>query len=122
MNRCPDKTQWVLYAADELPTRERRALQDHLDTCEACRRELEAVARGLSALDALGTAPAVRPAALETLRRRLAVAAAHKATRPGILARLYRARWVAAAAIIVVAALVYSFFPPSTPPKPRKPS
>ncbi|MBE3070984.1 MAG: zf-HC2 domain-containing protein [Acidobacteria bacterium] len=111
MNRCPDNTDWVLYAAGELDEPRRAALAAHLDGCDACRAEVAALARGLTALDALEREPAMRPEAFEALRRRLGVAAAHAAARPRARTILYRYRWVAAAAVLVAAAVVYSLLP-----------
>lgn len=116
MNRCPDRTQWVLFAAGETSPRCRRALQRHLESCQACRREVEAVERGLAALEALDREPAVRPQALDTLRKRLSVASARRVVRPGVLARIYPYRWAAAAAVIIAVALGYALVPPPSPP------
>ncbi|HUU09934.1 MAG TPA: zf-HC2 domain-containing protein [Phycisphaerae bacterium] len=113
MNRCPDRDQWVLYAAGEVSARRRRALAAHLETCPTCRTECRAVERGLEALTALPAAPAVRPEAIEMLRRRLSVAAAHRVSRPSVVGRVYRYRWVAAAAVLIAAALTYTLFPAS---------
>lgn len=118
MNRCPDRGQWVLYAAGEVSARRRRALAAHLETCPTCRSECRAVERGLEALGALEAAPAVRPEAVEMLRRRLSVAAAHRASRPGVVARVYRYRWVAAAAVLIAAALAYGLFPSTDSTRP----
>ena len=118
MNRCPDKTQWVPYATGEVPPRRRRALARHLATCQACRRELEDVARGLAALEALDRESPVRPQAIELLRKRLSVAAARMAARPGVLARIYPYRWAAAAAVIIAVALAYALVPSTTTPPP----
>ena len=47
----------ALYALDELTGNDRQELEDHLQTCAACRRELHAL-RG--DLGLLGLPPAVR--------------------------------------------------------------
>ena len=114
MNRCPDPREWVLYAADESPPRRRSALEIHLESCAACRRELAAVEQGLAAMKTLDPL-AVKPEVLASLRRRLAVAAAHKVARPTILVLVHRFRWAAAAAVLVAAALLWTFFPSSQP-------
>lgn len=114
MNRCPENTDWVLYAAGELDGPQHAALAAHLDGCDACRADVAALARGLTALDALEREPAMRPEALEALRRRLGVAAAH-AARPRARTIAYRYRWVAAAAVLVAVAAVYSLLPPTEP-------
>jgi anti-sigma factor RsiW len=116
MSRCPENTQWVLYAADELPPRTRRALEAHLARCEACRREAASVARGMTALAALDREPPVPAQAMETLRRRLRVAAAHKVAQPSILAVIRPYRWAAAAAIILLAAFAWMLVPPPVNP------
>jgi len=113
MNRCPDHTDWVLYAAGELDEPRRTALAAHLDGCDACRAEVAALARGLAALEALEREPAMRPEAFETFRRRLGVAAAH-AARPRARSIVYRYGWLAAAAVLVAAAVVYSLLPATT--------
>ena len=118
MNRCPDKTQWVLYATGEVPPRRHRSLARHLAGCRVCRCELEDVERGLAALETLDRESPVRPQAIELLRKRLSVAAARMGARPGVLARIYPYRWAAAAAVIVAVALAYALVPPSTPPPP----
>lgn len=118
MNRCPDNTEWVLYATGEVPLRRRRALASHLEGCQACRREVQAVERGLAALETLDREPPVRPQALEMLRKRLSVAAARKAARPGVLARIYPYRWAAAAAVIIAVALAYALVPSTDRPPP----
>jgi anti-sigma factor RsiW len=106
MNRCPDASVWVLYAADELADADRLDLQDHLEECEACRGELASVVRGLAALGRYTCRPALRPQAVEVLRRRLAEKPARQAARPRVLTLASRHRWAAAAAIIACAAAV----------------
>jgi predicted anti-sigma-YlaC factor YlaD len=96
MNTCPEKTVWVLYAADELPASERAALRSHLESCPACRAENAAVARGLAALESLDAGPQPRTLALAQLRQRLAAEPARTSRR--------RWAWVAAAAAVIVAA------------------
>ncbi len=118
MNRCPDNTEWVLYATGEVPLRRRRALASHLEGCQACRRQVQAIVRGLAALDTLDRQPPVRPQALEMLRKRLSVAAARKAAPPGVLARIYPYRWAAAAAVIIAVALAYALVPSTDRPPP----
>jgi len=103
MTRCPDSTDWVLYAADELPADRREDLDRHLSACETCRRELAEVRRGLAALDALEPAPPLRAEALASLRRRLA-AEAERRSAPR--RRHHPLRWVGAAAAAAAAAVV----------------
>lgn len=119
MTACPDNSQWVLYATGDLPAERRRALETHLAGCEACRREHGAIAAGWKVLGLLDPAPPVRPQAMESLRRRLAVAAAHKVARPTVLTLVYRYRWAAAAAVLVAAALVWGLLPSDAPPQHR---
>ncbi|HUU31198.1 MAG TPA: hypothetical protein VMY69_03765 [Phycisphaerae bacterium] len=115
MKRCPDKTEWVLYAAEEAPEGRRGDLEAHLEACEACRRDVSALRRGLRALTALARESPVRPEGLETLRRHLRVAAAHRAARPGAAAAVWRYRWVAAAAAIVLATTLWTLWPAGQP-------
>lgn len=119
MNRCPDPTEWVLYAAEELPTARVAILRAHLGTCAACRQALEAVSRGLAALDRLEGAAGLRPQTEETLRRRLAEAAARKASRPWIIAFVGRHRLAAAAALILWVTLAAAILAPSHQPSPK---
>jgi anti-sigma factor RsiW len=118
MSACPKNTEWVLYAAGEVSDRRARALAAHMAECEACRSEAAAVARGLKALAHLERQTPVRPEAMETLRRRLRVAADHKQSRPTILTVLRQYRWLAAAAVIVAVALVWGLAPGPQPPAP----
>jgi hypothetical protein len=107
MSRCPKETEWVLYAAEELPAARQDELRAHLAGCEVCRRQAETLTRGLSALSALPRETALRPEAVDVLRQRLRVAAADKQARPTVLAVLLRWRWAAAAAVILAVALVW---------------
>jgi len=119
MTRCPDKTDWVLLAAGESSPRRRRALETHLVECAACREELAAVRRGLAALAALPRETPLRPQAAEALRRRLAVAAAHRPARGPVVGLVVRYGWLAAAAALVLAALLWNPRPeppPAAPP------
>jgi anti-sigma factor RsiW len=129
MKRCPDKTEWVLYAAEEVSEGRRGDLEAHLEACEACRRDVSALRRGLRALTALARESPVRPEGLEVLKRHLRVAAAHRASprrsrasprrsragEPRILVAVWRYRWVAAAAAIVLAATLWTLWPAGQP-------
>jgi anti-sigma factor RsiW len=112
MSHCPENTEWVLYATDELPPRRRRALDAHLAGCGACRREIADIARGMKALSALDRQPAPPARAMESLRRSLRVAAAHKVAQPSILAFIRPYRWAAAAAVVLLAVSVWVLLPP----------
>ena len=115
MTRCPKQEMWVRYAAEELADRPRRALAAHLESCDACRREVRALARGLEAMERLEREPALRPEMLETLHRRLRVAAANRPQRPRVISLVARYGWVAAAASVLVAALVLNLPKPTAP-------
>ena len=115
MKRCPDKTEWVLYASEEAPEGRRADLEAHLEGCEACRREVSALRRGLRALTALTRESPVRPEGMETLRRRLRVAAAHRAARPRVIVAVWQYRWAAAAAAVVLAAAAWTLWPAGRP-------
>jgi anti-sigma factor RsiW len=115
MNRCPEQTEWVLYAADELAASRRDVLQAHLESCAACREEMAAVSRGLASLAVLDREPALRPQAAATLRYRLADAAERRTARPWILAFFSRHRWAAAAALILWVTLAAAILAPVRP-------
>ena len=125
MKRCPEKTEWVLYAAEEVSEGRRGDLEAHLEACEACRRDVSALRRGFRALTALARESPVRPEGLEALKRHLRVAAAHRAARPAfakatadrprVIAAVWRYRWVAAAAAIVLAAATWTLWPAGQP-------
>ena len=115
MNRCPEQSEWVLYAAVELPAPRRDVLQPHLESCAACREEMAAVSRGLASLAVLDREPALRPRAAAVLRGRLADAAERRAARPWILTFVSRHRWAAAAAVILWVTLAAAIFAPVRP-------
>jgi hypothetical protein len=104
---CPNETEWVLYAAGELPAARHGELQAHLAACDACRRQARAMARGFSALDALDRDAPMRAEAMEAVRRRLRVTAAHpQPARPAVLSIFRRWGWAAAAAAVLVGAMI----------------
>jgi len=107
MTRCPDKTERVLYAAGELPDARRRDVDVHLRKCDACRRDVAALARGLAALEALDREPGLRPETLAVLRSRLRRAAPARRPRRILAAIPLHYRWIAAAAAIVLALAVW---------------
>jgi len=115
MTRCPKPESWVAYAAGELAPPRRRLLAAHLESCDACRREVRALARGLEAMESLEREPHLRPEMMETLRRRLRVAAANRPARPRLITVFARYGWVAAAAVVVAAAIVLHWPAESTP-------
>ena len=114
---CPKKELLVLFVAGELPPRRHRAIEAHLESCAACRSEVQHLARGLATMEHLEREPAIPPATLESLRHRLRAAAAHRSPRPTVLIILNRYRWVAAAAAVVLAAMTVIVWNPfrSTP-------
>ena len=97
---CPNNTQWVLYAAGEVPPGRRLAMDAHLAACDACRREVAGLEKGLAALGAL-EAPALWPEAVAALRSRLR----QTPRRPAVVVFFRRRRWAVAAAAVVVLAL-----------------
>jgi len=114
MTRCPDATDWVLYASGEMAADRRAECDAHLEACATCRDELAAVRRGVEAMQAAPSAPPLRAEALRTLRDRLADEA-RAGVRPS--RRRHPVRWLtgaAAAAAAVVAAVLLSL-PEETP-------
>jgi anti-sigma factor RsiW len=106
MNRCPDNSEWVLWAADEVTPDRRRELDAHRTTCEACRRESASLARGLKALAHVVPVAAPSVDAMRMLRQRLAAEKTKKDARPRILTFFHQYRWAAAAAAVLVVAFV----------------
>jgi len=95
----------TLYALEVLQGDERVALEEHLEGCSSCRRELERL-RGDVALLALSTAG---PAPPQRARQRLMTAISNEprsvpASVPPVRARRWNWGWVAAAAMFVIAA------------------
>jgi len=115
MTSCPDVTEWILYAADEVSAPRREELARHLSACDACRRELDRLQRGFEALETLEAPPPLRAEALHTLRRRLAAEGQRRSRQHR---RLRALRWfgAAAAAAAVVAVAVF------LPPEPQQPT
>jgi anti-sigma factor RsiW len=111
MSGCPKNTEWVLYVAGELPPRRTSALREHMDACESCRREVRDLERGMMAMASLDRDAPARPEAIETLRRRLRVAAANRPARTTIFQITRRYGWMAAAAGIILAALLWTALP-----------
>jgi hypothetical protein len=114
MSHCPNQTDWVLYAAKELPSEELRRLQEHLEACPDCRREARMLERGLSALSVLDREAPMPAEAAEALRRRLRVATVHPSARPSIILTLWKWRWSSAAVAVLAAALIWSLQPGPT--------
>lgn len=111
MKTCPDNSERLLYAADELPAARRRAFESHLAACDACRAETAALVRGLTLLHDLPEAPAPRPEMTASLRRRLALAADERAAQPRFFRITQPARWAAAAAVLVAAVMAFVLWP-----------
>jgi anti-sigma factor RsiW len=103
MNTGPEKEELVLHAAGELASDRADALEAHAGSCEACRRQVASLRRGLGALRYLEREPAVRPEAMAALHQRLGQAAARKARRPAVLQFIEQRRWLAAAAAVLLA-------------------
>jgi anti-sigma-K factor RskA len=118
MSRCPEKTEWVLYAAGEVPAGSRTALEAHLAACEACRSEVATLRSGLAEMEILDRDAPLRPEAVETLGRRLRAAAAHTPARKPLVLVLWHYRWAAAAAVLVAAALAWPLIQGPTPTAP----
>ena len=107
MSRCPEKTEWVLYAAGELPASRQSALEAHLAACATCRSEAAVLWRGLTAMEVLDRDAPLRPEAMETLKRRLHADAAHRPVRTPVVLVLWHYRWAAAAAVLVAAVMAW---------------
>jgi anti-sigma factor RsiW len=115
MNRCPDNSEWVLWAADEVTPDRRRELDAHRATCEACRRESASLSRGMTALAHVSPVVAPSADAMRMLRQRLAVEKAKKAAQPWILTFFHQHRGAAAAAAVLVVAFVVFMAVPQHP-------
>ena len=118
MTRCPDQTEWVLYAAGEVPAPRQDELTDHLAACDACRRELGRLRRGLEALETLEAAPPVRAEALHALRRRLAAEAQRRGKRRP-RRRRHPLRWIGAAAAVAASVVALAVL---LTPEPQQPA
>jgi anti-sigma factor RsiW len=83
--RCQRAQQWMAAAVDgEVSPRRRRALDGHLASCAACRGELAATERMLTALEALPMEAPVSASLEQATLRRVRLAAADEAERaPG---------------------------------------
>ena len=106
--RCQRAQKWMAAAVDgELSPRRRRALDDHLAVCAACRRELAVTERMLTALEGLPMEATVSPSLEQATLRRVRLAAADEAERaPARRWRLWLplpAFALATAAVLVVA-------------------
>ncbi|MEA3368269.1 MAG: zf-HC2 domain-containing protein, partial [Planctomycetota bacterium] len=120
MTHCPDPTEWVLYAAGEMPAPRRDELDDHLAACDACRRELSRLRRGLEALETLEAAPPVRAEALHALRRRLAAEVQRRGKRRP-RRRRHPLRWIGAAAAAAAAVVALAVLLTHEPEQPAWP-
>jgi anti-sigma-K factor RskA len=97
----------ALYALGSLPEgEERRALEEHLETCGVCRRELEQL-RGDMGLLSLSTAGPRPP---ERSRRRLMAALANEPRHQSAPQRRWwwAAPWTVAAALAIVAVILWN--------------
>jgi anti-sigma-K factor RskA len=101
----------ALYALGSLPgDEERLALENHLETCNACRRELEQLRgdMGLLSLSTMGATPPVRSRA----RLMDAIASEPRRTEPQSTSRgrswSFFAPWAVAAAMAIVAGILWS--------------
>jgi anti-sigma factor RsiW len=117
MNRCPDHSEWVLWAADETTPERRRELEAHRAACDDCRRQSAAVARGLGALAFLESGATPSPDAMRALRGKLHAVAAKRAATPRVILFLNRHHWAASAAAVFVLAIgVWTFMPHTAVP------
>lgn len=84
------QTELVAYLDEELSKSDRHSLQDHLETCPACRAELDDLRASLRAVDSLPATEASSQFQAD-FRERFE---SEKQLEPGWLARLMRARLV----------------------------
>jgi hypothetical protein len=102
-------------AADELPEKRRAELETHARECGACRQEFQRVRTLLKAIDLAVTAQAtgeLSPRLIEHVRQRIREEAS--------VAPWWNARWipaVACAAVLIVAASVWTLWPRNATPR-----
>lgn len=119
MSQCANIRELLCEWLDgELSAEQREAVERHLQGCEVCREELESLRNAASAVQGLprrAAPPTVLQAVRSGLREADAAGAGPAAAAVPARPHYWRAGWLSAAAVVLVAVLVYLAYAPHLP-------